>query len=135
MSRKRSVYDSVIRRNALREDDFGGQSSKRLSGGGIHTETRRTPFLQRQAETMIRAVFGEGGFDCLQDILRFGRTNMKSTRIRRDGRPWGRKGSVLKALQIRNLKVDLPATEIASRLLEQQEPPDPGRRIVSSPRD
>ncbi len=61
--------------------------------------------------------------------------NMKSTRIRRDGRPWSRKGSVLKALQIRNLKVDLPATEIASRLLEQTEPPDPGRRIVSNPRD
>ncbi|MCY3777473.1 MAG: hypothetical protein OXH11_15985 [Candidatus Aminicenantes bacterium] len=60
---------------------------------------------------------------------------MKPHRIRSDGRPWGRKGSALKALQIRNLKVDLSAVEIASRLLEQQEPPDPGRRIVSNPRD
>ena len=60
---------------------------------------------------------------------------MKTRRIRRDGRPWGRKGSVLKELQIRNLKVDLSAVEIASRLLEQQEPPDPGRRIVSNPRN
>ena len=60
---------------------------------------------------------------------------MKTSRIRHDGRPWGQKGSVLKALQIRNLKVDLPAEQIASRLLEQQEPPDPGRRIVSNPRD
>ena len=60
---------------------------------------------------------------------------MKARRIRRDGRPWGRKGSALRALQIRNLKVNLPAVEIASRLLEQQEPPDPGRRIVSNPRD
>ena len=60
---------------------------------------------------------------------------MKPRRIRRDGRPWGRKGSALRALQIRNLKVNLPAVEIASRLLEQQEPPDPGRRIVSNPRD
>ena len=60
---------------------------------------------------------------------------MKQMRTRRDGRPWGRKGSVLKALQIRNLKVDLPAMEIASRLLEQQQPPDPGRRIVSNPRE
>ena len=41
----------------------------------------------------------------------------------------------MKTLQIRNLKVELSAVEIASRLLEQQEPPDPGRRIVSNPRD
>ena len=60
---------------------------------------------------------------------------MKTSRTRRDGQPWGQKGSVLKALQIRNLKVDLPAETIASRLLKQQEPPDPGRRIVSNHRD
>ena len=60
---------------------------------------------------------------------------MKSSRRRRDGRPWGRKGSALRALQIRKLKVDLTAVEIAGRLLRQQEPPDPGRRIVANPRD
>ena len=77
-----------------------------------------------------------GMADGIDAIPPFERTNnMKPRRIRRDGRPWGRKGSVLKTLQIRNLKVELSAVEIASRLLEQQEPPDPGRRIVSNPRD
>ena len=41
----------------------------------------------------------------------------------------------MRELQIRNLKVNLPAVEIASRLLELQVPPDPGRRIVSNPRN
>ena len=59
---------------------------------------------------------------------------LKPSRIRRDGRPWGRKGSALRRLQICNLKVDMTATEIASRLLRQQEPYDPERRIVSNPR-
>ena len=84
---------------------------------------------------MIDAEFRDGKSDWKQATPPFERTNMKTRRIRRDGRPWGRKGSVLKELQIRNLKVDLSAVEIASRLLEQQEPPDPGRRIVSNPRN
>ena len=42
MSLKKRVCDSVIRGDALREDWFGVQSSKGLSGDGVHAERGAT---------------------------------------------------------------------------------------------
>lgn len=84
---------------------------------------------------MSRAWFRHPRPDGMHAIPLSETTILKPPRIRRDGRPWGPKGSALKAVQIRNLKVNLSAVEIARRLLKQLEPPDPSRRIVSNPRD
>ena len=47
-------------------------------------------------------------------------------------RKWG---SILADLEIRNLKVQAQAHEIAKDLLRQLTPPDPSLRIVTRPRD
>lgn len=46
-------------------------------------------------------------------------------------RKWG---AMLADLEIRHLKVRVPAHKIARELLRQLTPPDPSRRIISNPR-
>ena len=53
---------------------------------------------------------------------------------RKRAKPRRKWGSVLAALEIRNLKVQASAYEIARALLRQLTPPDPSRRIISNPR-
>ena len=54
---------------------------------------------------------------------------------RKPGKARRKKGSVLADLEIRNLKVQAQAHEIAKDLLRQLTPPDPSLRIVTRPRD
>ena len=53
---------------------------------------------------------------------------------RQQGKAKRKWGSVLVDLEIRNLKVQATAVEIARELLRQVTPPDPGLRIISTPR-
>ena len=53
---------------------------------------------------------------------------------RKRGKARRKWGSVLVDLEIRNLKIQAAAYEIARELLRQLIPPDPSRRIISKPR-
>ena len=53
---------------------------------------------------------------------------------RQQGKARRKWGSVLVDLEIRNLKMQASAYEIAKELLRQLTPPDPSRRIISNPR-
>ena len=53
---------------------------------------------------------------------------------RKQGKPRRKWGSVLIGLEVRNLKIQAQAHEIAKELLRQLTPPNPSLRIISRPR-